>query len=98
MANICINDKGKVNKKPQITYGYAPTIVAEFHGNLPKIIDAYCLKYQRTEYAKKIRKDYETGKIKERRCNMGEHTTRTDGCCNTITTVQKDNYILEIAK
>jgi len=51
------------------------------------------LKYQRTEYAKKIRKDYEAGKIKERRCNMREYTLRTDGLCNTITTVQKDNYI-----
>lgn len=51
------------------------------------------LKYQRTEYAKQIRKDYESGKIKERRCNMREYTLRTDGLCNTITTVQKDNYI-----
>lgn len=53
-----------------------------------------CLKYQRTEYAKKIRKDYEAGNIKERRCNMREYTLRTDGLCNTITTVQKDNYIV----
>ena len=51
------------------------------------------LKYQRTEYAKKIRKDYESGKIKERRCNMREYTLRTDGFCNTITAVTKDNYI-----
>lgn len=29
---------------------------------------------------------------------MREYTTRIDGCCNTITTVQKDNYILEITK
>lgn len=51
------------------------------------------LKYQRTEYAKKIRKDYEAGRVKERRCNMREYTLRTDGLCNTITTVTKDNYI-----
>lgn len=51
------------------------------------------LKYQRTEYAKKIRKDYEADKIQERRCNMREYTLRTDGLCNTITTVTKDNYI-----
>ena len=38
LLNICINDKGKVRTKPQITYGYAPTLVAEFHGNLPKVI------------------------------------------------------------
>lgn len=52
------------------------------------------LKYQRTEYAKKIRKDYDARLIKERRCNMREHTIRTDGLCNTITTVPKDNYII----
>lgn len=54
------------------------------------------LKYQRTEYAKKIRKDYEAGRIKERRCNMREYTLRSDGLCNTITTVQKDNYLAEL--
>lgn len=52
------------------------------------------LKYQRTEYAKKIRKDYEVGRIKERRCNMREYTVRTDGISNTVTTVQKDNYVV----
>lgn len=54
------------------------------------------MKYQRTEYAKKIRKDYEAGIIKERRCNMREYTFRTDGCSNTITTVQKDNYMKQL--
>lgn len=52
------------------------------------------LRYKRTEYAKKIRKDYEAGKIKERRCNMREYALRTDGFANTITTVTKDNYIV----
>lgn len=52
------------------------------------------LKYQRTEYAKRIRKDYELGKITERRCNLREYTLRVDGICNTITTVTKDNLIL----
>lgn len=54
---------------------------------------AAALKYQRTEYAKLIRKDYEAGKIKERRCNMREYVLKTDGVCNAITTVTKDNYI-----
>lgn len=56
------------------------------------------LKYQRTEYAKRIRKDYELGKIKERRCNMREYTFRKDGYCNTITTVTKDNYIAVLSR
>lgn len=59
-----------------------------------KILPA-ALKYQRTEYAKKIRKDYENGKVKERRCNMREYTLRDDGFANTLTTVAKDNYVIE---
>jgi len=55
---------------------------------------AKCLRYQRTDYAKKIRKDYEAGKIQERRCNMREYTVREDDCSNTLTGVQKDNYIV----
>jgi len=55
-----------------------------------------CLKYQRTEYAKKIRKDYESHKISERRCNMREWTVRDDGICNTISTVLKDYLVLEV--
>lgn len=56
----------------------------------------FTLKYQRTEYGKQIRKQYEHGEIKERRCNMREYTVRKDGLSNTITTVQKDNYVLEV--
>ena len=56
--------------------------------------DFRCLRYQRTEYAKKIRKDYEAHRITERRCNMREWTIRDDGYSNSLTTVQKDNYIL----
>lgn len=52
------------------------------------------LKYQRTEYGKRVRKDYEAGRIKVRRCDMREYTLRTDGFCNTITTVLKDNYVV----
>lgn len=55
---------------------------------------ARALKYQRTQYGKKIRKEYELGVLKEKRCNMRELTVRSDEICNTITTVQKDNYIL----
>ena len=52
------------------------------------------MKYQRNEYAKKIRKQYELGNIKEKRCNMREYTFRNDGIVNTLTTVQKDNYVV----
>ena len=56
-----------------------------------------CLRYQRTEYAKKIRKAYEAHELTERRCNMREWAVRTDGYSNTLSTVQKDNYILVIS-
>ena len=55
------------------------------------------LKYERTEYAKKIRKEYEKGEIAEKRCNLREWTVGGE-ICNTITSVQKDNYILEIVQ
>ena len=54
------------------------------------------LKYERTEYAKAVRKAYEKGELKERRCNMRQWAVRKDGLCNTITTVQKDNYLVEV--
>ena len=31
---------------------------------------AVALRYERTDYAKAVRKAYESGKLKERRCNM----------------------------
>lgn len=61
-------------------------------------IYAAVLKYQRTEYGKMIRKAYEAGYIKEKRNNMREIIPRTDGICNTLTTVLKDNYIIEMRR
>ena len=54
------------------------------------------LRYERTEYGKLIRKQYEKGEIKEKISNMRELKPRQDGISNTITTVQKDNYLLEL--
>lgn len=50
---------------------------------------------KRTEYGKTIRKQYEAGKIQESRHNMTELQPREDGVSNTLTTVQKDNLVLE---
>lgn len=62
-----------------ITTGFMPSILA------PK----------RTEYGKRVRKKYESGELKESRHNMQELEPRNDGVCNTITSVQKDNLIIE---
>lgn len=56
----------------------------------------YCIKFERNEYAKKIRKAYEYKLIKERRCNMKQVSLRDDGVANALTTVLKDNLLLEV--
>ena len=61
-------------------------------------IEAACLTPRRTEYGKAIRRQYEAGEIQESRHNMTELEPRTDGKTNTITTVQKDNLILQLPR
>lgn len=39
LNNIIINDRGFTNKPPQISYGICPTLRAETHGNLPKVVE-----------------------------------------------------------
>ena len=53
------------------------------------------LKPKRTEYGKQVRKQYESKQIKESRHNMTELEPRTDGIANTLSTVQKDNLLME---
>ena len=50
---------------------------------------------KRTEYGKSIRKDYEAGNIKEQRKNIQQLEPRNDGKTNTLTSVQKDNLLLD---
>lgn len=57
---------------------------------------AMCLTPKRTDYGKAIRKDYESHMVYEQRKNMQQLEPRHDGITNTITTVLKDNLILEI--
>ena len=59
------------------------------------VVEPQILKYERTEYAKSIRKEYENGELSERRCNMRQYTTRKDGMSNTLTTVHKDNLVVK---
>ena len=54
-----------------------------------------CLRKVRTDYGKAIRKEYEAGGIKAKRSAIQKLEPRTDGCTNTLTSVQKDNYVLE---
>lgn len=59
------------------------------------VMESQVLTPKRTEYGKQIRKAYESGKIQESRHNMTELEPRRDNVSNTLTTVQKDNLLLE---
>ena len=54
-----------------------------------------CMRYERSNTAKKLRKDYESGKIKHGYHEYSELHPRTDGKSNTLSTVLKDNPICE---
>lgn len=62
------------------------------------LLESAVLRQERTEYGKQIRKAYENGEITEKRSNIRELSPRDDGITNTLTTVQKDNYLLEAPK
>lgn len=53
------------------------------------------LRPERTEYGKSIRKEYESGNIEEKWGNMRTLQPRPDNISNTLTTVLKDNLLLE---
>ena len=59
------------------------------------MLEPNVLRPERTEYGKAVRKQYEKGEINEKIGNMREYNPRTDGITNTLTTVQKDNYLFE---
>lgn len=59
------------------------------------VLEPNVLTPKRTEYGKVVRKAYESGEHKESRHNMTNLEPRNDGVSNTITTVQKDNLLVE---
>lgn len=56
--------------------------------------DAKILHPVRTDYGKTIRKDYERGRIKEKRASIQRLEPKAERISNTITTVQKDNLYI----
>ena len=62
-------------------------------GNIPKVIEPQVLMPKRTEFGKAIRKQYESHEIEMSRHDMTTMEPRTDGIANTLTSVQKDNYL-----
>lgn len=53
------------------------------------------IKFERNEFAKKIRKLYEKGELKMKRKEMKKMAIRNDGTSNTLTSVIKDNMLYE---
>lgn len=82
--------------------GISPTLTAQPVGNTggfsPLFIDMEmirCLRLVRTEQAKQCRKQYENHEVDIPRSQLQELEIRDDDCSNTITTVLKDNLVLE---
>ena len=73
------------------------TLMAGYYkyGTATCVAEPVCMRYERSEKAKKIRKQYESGKIHHGFHELSELHPRTDGKSNTISTVLKDNPICE---
>lgn len=90
-----INDNER-QRRVYSSDGISPTINTCGGGGLqPKVIDAQAVRMVRTEEGKALRKDYENGTIHHGFNEHREMELRTDGVSNTLSTVQKDNYICE---
>lgn len=57
------------------------------------VIEPQVLTPKRTEFGKKVRKKYEAKELNMSRHEMTTMEPRTDGITNTLTSVQKDNYL-----
>lgn len=68
----------------------------KFQVRVKKIESAAVLRMVRTEEAKTLRKAYDNHEIELGWAEQKEAEPRPDGLSNTITTVQKDNMILEV--
>ena len=83
----------EMNKYPNNhgeTVSIADPFVVASRGREPNVMTP-----KRTEYGKKVRKDWESHKLIQQRKYMQQMEPRTDGVSNTLTSVQKDNLLVE---
>ncbi len=59
------------------------------------VAEPVCMRYERSEEAKRVRKQYENGELHYGFHELSELHPRTDGKTNTLSTVLKDNPICE---
>lgn len=78
--------------------GLSRCIKATDYKNPERIVDAKCLRMVRTEEGKELRKAYEAREIKHGFNEYREAEPRPDDCANTLTSVNKDNNIIETKK
>lgn len=55
--------------------------------------DPFIFRPVRNEYGRKIRKDYDKGKVQAKIGDMRDIAPRTDGLSNTLTSITKDNLL-----
>lgn len=78
------------------TEGISNTITTVEKDNM--VLDAKCLRMVCTEEGKELRKAYEAHEIKHGFNEYREAEPRPDDCANTLTSVNKDNNIVETKK
>ena len=87
-----------VNKGGGISIDYCPTIsTSSFQHNCFLIVydsEKICVKDRAERLRQAGRRAYERGEIRLMRMEVKQYTARFDGVSNTITGVQKDNWIL----
>lgn len=88
------NERGKSNGP---TDEYSRTLRARDYKS-PPYAWSFILRRARTEFGKQMRKAYESHQVSLRRKQMTAVEIRTDGLSNTLSTVEKDNYLLVITK
>lgn len=101
-APVCVAVRGRFNPdtgRNEQTAEFRPDGKTNCLTSVEKdnlVVESVCLTPRRTEYGKAIRRQYEAGEVQESRHNMTALEPRTDGKTNTLTTVQKDNLILQL--
>ena len=92
--NVTADDKVHTLKAQYYKNGIA-NFISNDGFDATAVAEPVCLRYERTEEAKRCRKAYEAHEIKHGYNELNELHPRPDGKTNTLTTVLKDNQIME---
>ena len=84
---------GKYKQRIEMGSNISNTITSVQKDSL--VAEPNVLTPKRTDFGKKVRKQYELGELDMSRHDMTELEPRTDGVSNTLTSVQKDNLLTE---